>query len=95
MKPIEGTPEAKNAILHQGELSLMLTVKEGEPITLRDVTRAWSALDGLLRAIAKEIAPTERLVPVVVRVDLLDERLRLTVRIQPDAPAKRRKAARR
>ena len=63
---------ARAAVTVSNELAMTLTVAEGEPFLLRDVARAARALDGLLRAVAKDVSPEVRLDVSLVRVDLLN-----------------------
>lgn len=90
----QDSDEVRQRILHKGELALSLRATEGEwPHEVRTVARALSALDGLLREIAKSVAPTEKLTVVLVRVDILDEVIKFTVRVDPARPRRRRKVA--
>ncbi len=84
------TLATREAVTSRSEMGLTLTEVEGEFHDLRSVAKAFSAFDGLLRAIAKEVAPKERIEPVVVRLDLLDEKLRVTVRLVGAKPRRRK-----
>lgn len=77
--------------LHHGELSVTLKASEDSwPHTLRDAGRTLTSLDRLLREVARSIDPQTPVLPVLVRVDLLDDLLRFTVRIDPPRPRKRK-----
>ena len=74
----------RDTVLHKGDMTLTLILAEGQKtFDLRAVAGAMKALDGLLRAVAKEVAPAERVEPVIVRMDILEPQLRLTVTMRP------------
>lgn len=75
---------ARDTIMRRGDMSITLTLAEGQTtFDLRMVAGAMKALDRLLRAVAKEVSPAERLEPVIVRVDILEPSLRLYVTMRP------------
>lgn len=85
---------ARTTVLRAGEMALTLTATDGDyPHSLRQTARAMMGLDRLLRALAKEVAPKDRLEPVITRVTVLDQKLQIVVRVQPAPRRTRRKAA--
>jgi hypothetical protein len=91
---LEDTTEIRQTVARR-ELQVTLTATEGEwPHDVRDVARTLSALDRLLRTTAKHIDPAAKVKVVLTRVDILDDDVRLTVRVDPVAPRVRRRAPR-
>ena len=81
----------RDAVLHKGDMTLILTLAEGQKtFDLRMVAGAMKALDGLLRAVAKEVAPAERLEPILTRLDILEPALRFTVTMRAAPKGARR-----